>query len=244
MGNTAGETIRDIDVSGEFTFKKNVKIHYGTVTIMGDGYLHLKGNIEMEIDCLIRKKKQNNIKYDFLITSDAGTPGSVGENGGDAETADNVKIIIHELRNTTHIKAIGGVGGVGGQGHPGSQGGAGGDAVGTDTLGGNGGDGSDGGTGFTGGRGADGPNVYIEYTPYDENTVIKALTLDDAVNDKNIAFGGMGGDGGTGGDGGDGGRGGRNGDGSYALSGKSGTKGKIGSKGEDGKNTNMKFVAL
>lgn len=243
MRNT-NESIIDINVSSELVFKKNVKVHYGTATIMSNGYFHLKGNIEMEIDCLIIKKQPQNIKYDFLITSDAGVPGAMGEDGGDAETADNVKIIIHELRNTAHIKALGGAGGTGGQGYPGRQGGNGADAVSIDTAGGKGGGGSNGGTGFAGGQGADGPNVYVEYAPCNENTFITALTLDDVENNRNIAYGGMGGAGGTGGDGGDGGNGGRNGDGSYAASGKPGKKGKMGKKGKKGKNKKMKFIAL
>ena len=221
---------KDLHISDEWEICAAEPIHYGKVTVSADGYFLITGSLELEIDELENIKNSSGIKYEFFVRTSRGENGTVDENGQDAPESGTVNIVIHRLKNTIHIKSIGGDGGDGGSGKDGGNGGEGGNG----SKGGNGGNGGNGNNGAKGGNGGDAPNVKITCTPAGADIAVLTLAKDDSPCAENISYGGNGGRGGEGGRGGQEGRGGLGADGKTAPNGKPGAGGKPGKSGKDG----------
>lgn len=228
------KNIENLRISSEYQMKPDAAVHFGKVIISAEGYFLFTGGEQLEIDTLIIDKDEDDKKYDFLVQTPDGEDGEDYENGHDAPASNEVKIIIHSLENTAHIKSVGGKGGKGGKGQKGAPGGKGGDAIENALCGGKGGNGGSGGKGMKGGKGSDCPTVEISYCPASKNIKILTLAMDNTIDKNNTSFGGSGGDGGKGGDGGDGGKGGKNSNGTNAEEGKQGKQGECGDTGDNG----------
>ena len=107
---------KDLHISDEWEICAAEPIHYGKVTVSADGYFLITGSLELEIDELENIKNSSGIKYEFFVRTSRGENGTVDENGQDAPESGTVNIVIHRLKNTIHIKSIGGDGGDGGSG--------------------------------------------------------------------------------------------------------------------------------
>lgn len=230
------EQLIDLNISDEYAFKPDGRMHYGVVRMMSDAYFRIPAGFTLEIETLYNEKdyELTDNPYDFLVRTPDGKNGDEGENGQNAPTGGPVQIIIHKLVNTVRLKGIGGNGGNGGDGRPGADGGDGGDAKGTNASGGTGGNGSNGGNGGNGGNGACGPVICVDYTPVGKAKLI-VLSRENKPCRDNLAYGGLGGKGGKQGERGSGGKGGLNGDGkTRASEGSPGSLGNPGNPGNDG----------
>lgn len=208
-----------------------------------DGYLEIRGNVQLHIKKLINVKKSKRTPYEFYITGDPGKAGKdsrAGEDGGNGENGvqTTVEITIDDLESEIHVIATGGKGGDGGNGIDGYRGGDGMDAqqgccLGQCARGAAGGDGTDGfGKGGDGGDGGDVPDVTINWKRNRRGAKILCESRPSS-----------GGACGKGGRGGAGGTGGRNGDGkTRAADGNAGTDQPDGTPGRPGKTVEVKVV--
>lgn len=231
--NAESLVVSDRCIVGDFG--KSGTEELNELDFVDDGYLEIRGNVQLHIKKLINGKKSKRTPYEFYIIGDPGKAGNDSREGEDGSKGGNgvqtmVEITIDDLEKGIHVVTTGGKGGAGGNGMDGYCGGDGMDAQqgcckGQYARGASGGDGTDGfGKGGDGGDGGDAPDVTISWKKGRRGAKILCESRPSA-----------GGAGGKGGRGGAGGKGGRNGDGkTRAADGKPGADQSDGTPGKPG----------